>query len=223
MLANAYQTSNTFGNPNPVVVPVGTITPSTTQADAGEVIRFTGTSSLPNSTFLWSTGETAEYIDVTAPIGNTSSVTTVTLVVTSSDGVESSIVTSNVNVSAFIPVDSSDYEFIEETAEEDVFDVNIDEIFAAAFELGRYSDNTPIFKSLEEYTGAEYTIFDNAGVSLLTLTLGSGVTKNGTDFVVHVPSSALTFTGTYKHQLVAVSSSTRDLMFKRKVTIQGGY
>ena len=71
------------------------------------------------------------------------------------------------------------------------------------------------------FSSATYKIVDRRGVALLTKTLGSGITGNGTVFEVLIGETDITFAGAYIHQLSVVNLIGDELppVFQNKITI----
>lgn len=96
--------------------------------------------------------------------------------------------------------------------------------------LYQHSDN--IFRSAvrdkngdivlpSDFSDAEYILGDATSGAKITLTLGSGITVDGNDFVIHVDDAMIDFNGTYEHQFVVYDQAGNKLppVFKRKVKI----
>jgi hypothetical protein len=142
---------------------------------------------------------------------------------TDADGNIATQVVRTVIVQSADPVDYSAIEFEEKISTSDIFYERIDQVFAASYETSRDVDNNITYRSLDEYVGAEYYIYNSAGVRIVSLSIGNGITKSGTDFIIHVPNAELNFTGNFEHILIAVSSNRRDLVFNRSLLIRRGF
>lgn len=193
---------------------------------AGATVSLNGTGSSDDITiasYAWTSpigitlsDSTSATPTFTAPVENNDQILVFTLTVTDDEGLVSTPDSVNISILAEVV-------FIEFTGPKDTFHEQVDKIFAASYELSRDAEGVITYLSIDKYDDAEYYIFDSAGARVLTLTLGNGITKSGTDFIIHVPSGALTFTGSLKHTLVAISGIQRDLVFKRDLVVKPGF
>ncbi|MFC4699398.1 hypothetical protein ACFO4O_04395 [Glaciecola siphonariae] len=143
----------------------------------------------------------------------------VTITATPNDGTENGTpVERAVLVSAVVTPSQPQQEFnvaASTNGEMDLFYQNVDNAFASGVldKNGEYVD-------LSIYVGAEYCIYDRLGNKDVELTLGNGIVKQGTDFVIQISDTAMDFAGLRQHQLIAVrANGQRDLIFKRRLTV----
>ncbi len=229
-IAWLYRLGGSFYGKETNLPPVANAGPNQTNVLGGEIVTLNGTASSDDSaiaSYSWIAPDNIQLSDntsatptFTAPSSDSIQTLVFVLTVVDDQGISS-------NASAVVITVLADSEevlvFTEALNSKDVFHEKIDQVFAAAFEVKRDSNNFITYKSLDSYGDAEYYIYNSQGVRLVTLSLGNGIDKVGTDFIISVPNNKLAFTGTFKHTLVAISGTKRDLVFKRDLVIESGY
>jgi hypothetical protein len=98
----------------------------------------------------------------------------------------------------------------------DIFYQNIDSTFFSGIVTG---DG---YASLEEFVDAIYQIFDTRGDKYVELTLGNGISKEGTNFIISLSDDDLKYSGFRYHQLIGINANgVKTLVFKNNLKIVG--